>query len=281
MNCILCQSENIKNIGSMPSTYEWLNFQDKTLKFEIFDCKDCNTRFVIPNTPMENFYEFIFNQTDIYANQLEFARKLKRFDDPSWALLNLGHPYYGILKFLEGKKGLDILDVGCSFGQLTYVLGLMGHKAMGIDVSNMAVQFAKGLFGEHYYFTDMAGLIANNPILKFDLVVAIEVIEHLSKPMEFISQCLSRLREGGAFLFTTPNKDYKQFSPQRIEREILENKIWHFENPPVHVAIYGEKAIQYMAKENNCNVEFITCPGLAQVTGNLNLVAVFTQHETI
>ena len=263
----------------MDSTYAWAKSPEGQLKFEIYDCEVCDTRFCYPNVIPNDFYEFIFKNTSFYTSHLEFALKLTKFDDPSWALLGLGHPYYGILKFLENKKELEILDVGCSYGSVVAVMQLLGHKAIGIDISNQAIQFAKGIFGDNFYMTDINGLIKENPTLRFDLVTAIEVIEHTSTPMEFIKQCLSMLKVGGSLLITTPNRDYKNYSESRKLREVLEKKIWHFDNPPVHVAIYGEKAMKYIAEQNNCKVEFITCPGISQITGNLNLIAVFTKNE--
>ena len=210
-------------------------------------------------------------------SHLEFALKARKFDDPSWALLGLGHPYYGVMDFLKGKKELEVLDVGCSYGSLCFIMNLLGHKTIGIDVSNRSIQFAKGIFGDSFYKLDIGELLTQNPQIKFNLVTAVEVIEHVPEPMQFVKDCLSCLKPGGSLLITTPNKDYKHYSKDRKEREEKENKIWFFDNPPVHLAIYGEDSMRYIAKENNCKVEFITCPGLSQITGNLNLIAVFTK----
>ena len=278
MLCLLCTSEKTKLIGTVKSTYSWVKILGKTdSEFEVYDCEVCDTRFVFPNIVSEDLYDFVFKGTDLYRSHLDFALNLAKHDDPSWALLSLGHPYYGILDFLKGKAGLEVLDIGCSYGSVVYIMNLLGHKASGIDISNQAIQFAKGIFGNNYYLTDTKGLLENNPTLRFDLVTAIEVIEHVSEPMEFIKQCLSLLKPNGSLLLTTPNKDYKQYSESRKQRELLEKKIWHFDSPPVHLAIYGEKAMRYIAEQNNCKVEFIVCPGLSQTTGNLNLIAVFTK----
>ena len=274
MNCILCNKENSKLIGKVKSKYPWIKVEND---FEAYDCDACSTRFISPNKVGKELYEFIFSETDIYLSHLEFALKVRKFDDPSWALLGLGHPYYGVLEFLRGKKDLDILDVGCSYGSLCYVMSLMGNKTIGIDISRRAIQFAKGIFGDAFYEISIEDMIKNNPNLKFGLITAVEVIEHLPNPMEFIQQCLSLLKPNGSLLITTPNKDYQHYSKDRKEREERENKIWFFDDPPVHLAIYGEDSMKYIAKENNCKVEFITCPGLSQITGNLNLVAIFTK----
>ena len=276
MKCILCHKEDITLIGEIKSSYTWIQMGED-FKFKVYDCDTCKTRFVSPYIVEKELYEFIFSETDIYISHLDFALKVRKFDDPSWALLNLGHPYYGVLEFLKGKKDLEILDVGCSYGSLCFIMSLIGHKTIGIDISRRAIQFAKGIFGDAFYEVGIEELIRDNPTIKFNLITAVEVIEHISNPMEFIKNCLSLLRGGGSLLITTPNKDYKHYSKDRKDREVRENKIWFFDQPPVHLAIYGEDSMRYIAKENNCKIEFITCPGLSQITGNLNLIAVFTK----
>mgnify|MGYP001607371740 FL=1 len=102
MVCLLCKSERTKLIGKLKPTYDWVKDPVKELEFEVYDCEVCDSRFVYPNDVPKDFYDFVFKSTELYRSHLEFAMKLIKFDDPSWALLGLGHPYYGLLEYLKG-----------------------------------------------------------------------------------------------------------------------------------------------------------------------------------
>lgn len=259
-------------MGSLKPSVEWLDKQPD--KYEIYDCEVCGTRFADSAGGID--YEFVFQQTDLYANQLEFARRLKWHDDPTWALIGLGHPYYAIFDFVRGKKELEILDVGCSYGYVPYGLNLMGHKAVGIDVARQPIHFAKGLFGDYYFQSDIGQFIELNPTLKYDLVIAIEVLEHLTEPMNFVENCLKALKPNGSLLLTTPNGDFIQPFADRAER--AKDEIWMMEKPPVHAAIYNRKAMEYIAKETGTKLSFTEFPGLAERSGSLNMAAIFTKN---
>lgn len=278
INCILCGKEQTKFLGELKPQYDWVKMEGNDDKFDIYDCETCGARFAYPNSIQPKFYDFIFDQTSIYKGQLEFARTLRQQDDPSWALMALGHPYYGVFEFLKGKKNLDILDLGCSYGYLTYVLNLMGHRTIGIDVSRQAVYFAKGVFGDTFFQMDIEELVKNNPQLKCDVIIAIEVIEHLEKPMQFVQTALKCLKDKGHFIITTPNKDFKHLMEDRAQMHA--NDVWMADHPPVHLSLFGKQAMEYIAKENNLSLSFIIPIGLAEQTGSLNLIAVFQKNET-
>ena len=138
MNCILCGKEDNVKIGELKETYSWI----RPNNFQVFDCNVCGTRFVdergSPN------YDFVYGQTDLYANKLNFARVLRRQEDPSWALIGLGHPFYAVLEFVRGKKNLEILEVGAGYGELSFVLSRLGHVVIGLDVSWQTVHIFLG-----------------------------------------------------------------------------------------------------------------------------------------
>ena len=266
--CILCSQDKTKFIGIIKPE-SWA-----VGDAEVYDCESCELRFVMVSEAPN--YDFIYNQTDTYASMLDFTRKLRRYDDPSWALIGLGHPYYAVLDFLKGKKDLKILDVGCGYGALTYIMAVLGHKVLGTEVSRQAAYMAKGLFGDFFMQGDIKEFKKQLPDERMDLVVAVEVIEHLANPMEFVKDCISVLEEGGNLILTTPNKDYKEIFLGRIEQH--KDEIWKMEKPPIHLAIFGEKSMEYIAKENNLKLEiFRDFPGMAQLTGSPNLVAIFTK----
>jgi 2-polyprenyl-3-methyl-5-hydroxy-6-metoxy-1,4-benzoquinol methylase len=267
--CILCSQNKTEFVGEVKIEVPFVGPD-----FQIYDCQTCGLKFVA-NAGMID-YNFVYSQTEIYANVLEFARKLRRQEDASWALVSRGHPMYAVLSFLKNKKDLEILDVGCGYGELVWVMAMLGHKVLGIDVARQAIQFAKGLFGDMFYELDIKGLIKNAPDLKFDLITAVEVIEHLREPMEFVRDCASLLKDGGSLILTTPNGDYQEILPDR--REQHKNEIWKMEKPPVHWAIFREKTMEYIAREVNLKLNiFRDFPGFAQLSGSPNLVAIFTK----
>ena len=103
---------------------------------------------------------------------------------------------------LEGKTALD---VGCGAGLLTEPLARLGAKVTGLDASPEVIAVAR----EHaatmgleidYRVGDIAGFEGT-----FDLVTAMEVIEHVADPAAFVNALAKRLAAGGLLIMSTPN----------------------------------------------------------------------------
>lgn len=98
-------------------------------------------------------------------------------------------------------RGLQILDVGCGGGILTEALGRLKANVVGIDASDKLIAAAI----EHldvddelknnvsYLCGSIEEHVAEN-MLKYDAVVASEVIEHIQDKSSFIRACISTLK---------------------------------------------------------------------------------------
>ena len=104
---------------------------------------------------------------------------------------------------VEKLRGERVLDVGCDTGTfLTAGARLFGIIPVGVDVAGRAVQVASESGIEAYHCN-----IASAPeeLKDFPLITAIDLIEHLIEPGEFLAQVQRRLRAGGVLYLETPN----------------------------------------------------------------------------
>jgi len=105
--------------------------------------------------------------------------------------------------------GCLVLDAGCGTGYGAAELAQEARNVLGIDVSEEAIAFAR----EHYRrdnlrFERASCLEIPAADGSFDLVVAFEIIEHLSGWRDFLGEVRRVLAPGGRFLVSTPNKLY-------------------------------------------------------------------------
>ncbi|PKC17747.1 ubiquinone biosynthesis O-methyltransferase [Rhizophagus irregularis] len=104
-------------------------------------------------------------------------------------------------------RGLRMLDIGCGGGVLTEALVRLGGSVIGVDASDENIKIAKLqtkkdpiLHGNLEY-----QCITAEKLLKqgetFDVVCAMEIIEHVNNPVEFLKACAGLVKPGGGYLF--------------------------------------------------------------------------------
>ena len=104
---------------------------------------------------------------------------------------------------LRPFEGLRLLDIGCGGGLIAEPMSRIGFSVTGIDAGAMAIAAAQthaeavGLAID-YRHTDAESLVETGE--RFDVVMALEVIEHVSDPAAFFASVGALVQPGGAFI---------------------------------------------------------------------------------
>ncbi|HEX8447583.1 MAG TPA: bifunctional 2-polyprenyl-6-hydroxyphenol methylase/3-demethylubiquinol 3-O-methyltransferase UbiG [Sphingomonas sp.] len=109
---------------------------------------------------------------------------------------------------LRPLSGRSAADIGCGAGLLAEPLARMGAAVTGIDAAaeNIAAA-AVHAAGQGLAITYQSGGIEGlAPDARFDLVCAMEVIEHVSDPAAFVQGLARALADGGMLVMSTPNR---------------------------------------------------------------------------
>jgi 2-polyprenyl-6-hydroxyphenyl methylase / 3-demethylubiquinone-9 3-methyltransferase len=108
-----------------------------------------------------------------------------------------------------------MLDIGCGGGILSEPLARLGAQIVGADPSaeNIAVASAhaeQSGVAVDYRAATAAELAAANE--RFDVVLAMEVIEHVADVKSFVATCASMVKPGGLMIAATLNRTFKSFA---------------------------------------------------------------------
>ena len=106
--------------------------------------------------------------------------------------------------------GKTALDVGCGAGLLCEPLARLGAEVTGVDAAAENITAARahaagGGLAIRYEFADVASL----GLRGFDLVTAMEVIEHVADKPAFIAALAAALAQDGLMILSTPNRTAK------------------------------------------------------------------------
>ncbi len=109
-------------------------------------------------------------------------------------------------------EGLRLLDIGCGGGLLSEPMARMGADVVGADASEKNIRIAQthaagsGVSVDYRAVTAEALAEAGET---FDIVLNMEVVEHVSDVEFFLSTCASMVRPGGLMVVATINRTMK------------------------------------------------------------------------
>ena len=114
----------------------------------------------------------------------------------------------------EAFKGLRILDIGCGGGLLAEPMARLGADVVGADAAERNIPVAQvhaeqsGLTIDYRHTTAEDMATAGE---KFDVVLNMEVVEHVADPLSYLTACRQLLKPGGLHVCSTINRNPKSY----------------------------------------------------------------------
>ena len=130
---------------------------------------------------------------------------------------------------IKNKKkpfsNLEILDIGCGGGLLTEPMHRLGGSVTGIDASKRNIYIAKvharkNNLKINYICSSPENLKSKK---KYDIILNMEVVEHVNDLKFFIKSCSSLLKKNGIMFISTINKTLKSYVFAIIGAEYILN----------------------------------------------------------
>lgn len=220
--CILCDSIDIELIEILDRndliTLYWRDYKcdvsnlvKKDIEFLL--CKKCDSRFFQP--------EFIGNEN--------FYNSLQKF---GWYYQDEKYEYEFVSKLI--KENQHVLEVGCGKAAFSKYLN-KSIKYTGLDFSVEAKKMAEinGIKIENDSIHEFA-----KRKKKYDVVCSFQVLEHVSRPYEFIESSLACLRRKGLLVIAVPSES----SFVRFAKNSILNM------PPHHISRWTDKSLFSISK---------------------------------
>jgi 2-polyprenyl-6-hydroxyphenyl methylase/3-demethylubiquinone-9 3-methyltransferase len=127
-------------------------------------------------------------------------------------------------KRLDALAGLRILDIGCGGGILSEPLARLGADVVGADPATANIEAARLHATQAGVAVDYRATTAEalaDAAERFDVVLAMEVVEHVADLGLFIKRCAEMVKPGGLMIVATINRTIKSFAFAIIGAEYL------------------------------------------------------------
>ena len=121
-------------------------------------------------------------------------------------------------------KGLRILDIGCGGGLLSEPMARLGADVVGADAAERNIPVAQvhaaqsGLKIDYRHTTAEALAEAGE---QFDVVLNMEVVEHVADPLAYLTACQQLLKPSGLMVCSTINRNPKSYAMAIFGAEVV------------------------------------------------------------
>ncbi|HLG36429.1 MAG TPA: class I SAM-dependent methyltransferase [Bacteroidia bacterium] len=221
--CLLCGSENVSPLK-------------KYVRHHLVKCSNCGFVFSRRKPTLQELLS-IYDYYPIFQTVSPIT--LQRFDD--------------ILKHLEPfRKTNNLIDIGSGDGYFSERAKQQGWNVYGTEFTDAKVEYSR-----------RKGIIMHKGVLDvknyspgfFDVLISIEVIEHINNPREEIAKFSELLRPGGAVYLTTPNFN-------SVSRHLL-GKNWNIVAYPEHLSYYTKKTLKQLFESSGFKTRNIITSGIS------------------
>jgi len=170
------------------------------------------------------------------------SQEVEKFDALAYRWWDLEGPLKALhdinpwrIQFIQEQvdiKNKEIADIGCGGGILTEALAKKGaKKVVGIDMSEKALRVARqhakqqgSTLSDTIEYIQQTGeaFALENPE-RFDVVVCMELLEHVPNPASLVKACSQLVKPSGIVCFSTLNRTVRAFALAIVGAEYIMN----------------------------------------------------------
>jgi len=184
--CPACQ--NTKNIP----VQDYLGTAECFTGKQIVSCTACQLKSVFPMptaAELDTYYSSYWGNHDVDALAPLFEKQA-------------ASRYEFLAPLIRKIDPLKILDIGAGFGTIKKHFRASAQYD-AVEVDPIAVDILKNQVRTRQIFTTVAEADSN-----YDLVILSHILEHLSKPVQFLREIKTKMKPSGALFIEVPNKDF-------------------------------------------------------------------------
>lgn len=222
MNCPICQSKSLEN----------LFFK----KLSVYKCLNCGTEFIWPQpslNELNGIYQKEYYKSWGFESDNNVVASLKKTS---------AFKYLEIIK--KYKENGKFLDIGCAFGFFLEIADKNGYDTYGVELSPYSSKIAKDKFGTKIFNGQLEE--AKFPNQYFDIISMIDLLEHISEPLNFMKEVKRILKSDGIIVIITPNTS-------SFSRKLLGSKNW-FHYKLEHLFYFNKKSLSFLMEKLNFEV---------------------------
>ena len=194
MICPVCHNNNLRTV------YQNTAFQTKR---NVLQCEACTTYmlFPLPNIyELNEYYKKHYSRLDYKRLNINPITKMKLL----YADMRAASQLRFIKKHIPGLAGKNVVDFGCSTGNLLKLLKNEGCMTLGVELDRQGSDFATRTYDLRILRIPIENAIEEIQT-PMDLIIFSHSLEHLLDPIETLSRCYDLLKPDGHLFIELPN----------------------------------------------------------------------------
>ncbi|EKP04868.1 methionine biosynthesis protein MetW-like protein [Leptospira kirschneri str. 2008720114] len=155
---------------------------------------------------------------------------------------NVAKPKVNFLEqYIDERSSGVWLDIGSGIGDLVSVVKEKGYEAIGLELSDVSVKFAKDVFGIDLIQNTIEEFIQTNNDKKgkIKVVSMIGLLEHVVAPIEVLKNVNSLLIKDGIVMIQVPNAN----SLASLVQQVFPDNVFRHMSPIEHIMLFKERSL--------------------------------------